>query len=136
MVVYGPGVAEWVYEALGGWTTEHSAGVGWIDAAGNLVAGFAIEGGNGRNAFVHYRQIGRAGREFFNKAAELCFDYYGLDRVTAPIVGDSERAKQLAQHAGFEFEARLKGAGQDGEDLDFYVMWRDKCRMLDWGRNG
>jgi RimJ/RimL family protein N-acetyltransferase len=134
MVVYGPGVAGWVYEALGGWTTEQSAGVGWMGKNGELIAALAMEGWNGSNAFVHYRQEGEAGRKFWYAMAEMCFVQYGLERITAPIVGSSESARRLTDHAGFEFEARLHGAGPDGVDLDFYVMWRDRCRFLSWGR--
>lgn len=134
MIVSGPEIAAWVYEPLGGAYNEHSAGLGWLNSEGKLVGGFAVEGWNGQNAYVHQRQEGRTSREFWYSMADWCFNQLGCKRITGPVAGSNERAIKLNENIGFKHEATLKGAAWDGTDLHLMVLWRDDCRMLNWKR--
>lgn len=134
MIVSGQEVAAWVYEPLGGQLNAGSAGIGWVNSEGILTNAFAIEGWGPHNAFVHHRHEGRMGRDFLYAVAHCFFNELGCKRVTGPVAGSNQRAARLTEHFGFELEAVMKGAAYDGSDLLLYVLWKDKCRMLNWGR--
>ena len=135
MLVAGPDVAAWVYEPLGGAVNESSSAIGWINTEGKLVSAVAIEGWNGVNAYCHQRHEGTpASRKFWFAVVDWAFNELGCKRLTGPVAGSNEKAIKLNEHIGFEHEATLKCAAYDGSDLHLMVLWRENCRMLDWGK--
>ena len=52
MLVTGLGVAEWVFQRVGGAVSAHSQGIGW-QKDGEIIAGVAYECFTGGNIYVH-----------------------------------------------------------------------------------
>ncbi len=131
MIIQGPEVAEWVMTKSGGITHQNMTAMGWTRDK-KLVAGFVFESWTGKNVLAHQRQDGMAPRSFWKAVAEYCFITLGCNRVTGTVGEKNEKAIKLNKHIGYEEEARLKGAGPEGEDLVLMVLWKDKCKMLKW----
>ena len=134
MLVTGKEVVAWVYEPLGGAVNDSSSGLGWLNSDGCLVGGFVVEGWKGSNAWVHQRQEGRTGREFWYAMADWVFNQLDCKRITGPVADSNQRAIELNKNIGFEHEATLRGAAYDGTDLHLMVLWKENCRMLNWGK--
>lgn len=112
--------------------TEGMVGVGWV-IDGEIRAGIAFENYNGNNMFGHQRIDANPTREFWVAVADYIFNFCQCKRFTATVEADNAKAIKLNIHIGFEIEATLKDAGRIG-DLLIMTLWRDNCRMLDWGK--
>lgn len=130
-LVTGQDVAQWVYEKTGGCVGPHTQGLGYA-REGVLIAGFAFEGYNGYNVFGHSRIDAPAPRGLWKAAANHIFITMGCTRFTGYVAETNENACRLDEHVGMEYETRLAGAAHDGSDLLIYVLWKNRCRMLDW----
>jgi len=130
-LVQGEPVVRWVVEQAGTSYCERSTGIGMLKD-GMLVAGMAYERYSGPNVNVHIAIAGRVTREFWHAVSKYPFEELGCVRVTAIVLASNKRIRNLMVNIGFELEGTMKNAGQDGGDLLMYVLWRDKCRMLDW----
>lgn len=131
MIVQGPEVAEWVMEKAGGMAHNGMTALGYVKD-GKLVAGFAFEGFMGKSMTAHQRQDSSATRGFWKAVAEYVFVTCKCERVTGPVPASNEKAVRLNKKIGFEVEAVLKKAGPEGCDMLLMVLWKDKCRMLNW----
>lgn len=129
--VQGKHVAHWVYEKTGGCVGPNTHGIG-CHSNGILYSGLAVEGWNGHNVLVHQRHERRSSREFWKRAARYIFDELGCQRCTGLVAASNDMVLSFNKHIGFEHEATLKGAADDGGDLCVLVLWRDKCRFLNW----
>lgn len=130
-LVSGQVVAQWVYEATGGCVGPHTQGIGYL-RDGKLIAACAYEGYNGHNVIVHNRFEFTPPRQAWRAFVDYMFVTLGCSRATATVPASNTKARALDEHIGFELEATLKGAAEDGGDLLIYVLWKDKCRMLHW----
>ena len=130
-LVMGPDVAAWVYEATGGAVGPTTQAVGYL-RDGALIVGCAVEGYNGNNIYGHFRCDKAPPRHYWKALASYIFNDLGCTRLTGPVAASNTKARKLDEHIGFELEATLKGAAEDGGDMLLYVLWKDKCRFLNW----
>jgi L-amino acid N-acyltransferase YncA len=136
MLVAGPEVAAWVFEEVEGCVSPTTNGLGWMNSEGNIVGGFAMEGFNGVNAYVHQRHDKPATKTLWWAMADWCFNQVGCDRITATVNASNNAAISLNYKIGFKHECTMKRAAEDGSDMLIMVLWKEDCRMLKWGRNG
>jgi L-amino acid N-acyltransferase YncA len=103
---------------------EHMVGIG-LRKRGELVAAAIFEEVGRRNAFMHLAGDGHAwlSRRLLRALATYAFVVCGLTRVSATIQESNGACRRLAEHAGFELEARLSGVAEDGGDVLIYVLW-------------
>jgi hypothetical protein len=132
-IVQGIEVADWVADKAGNVMHSKVIGLGYMKE-GKLIAGFAFDGWNGKNVNAHQRQDETAPRGLWFAAADYVFNKCGCKRVTGTVPASNEKALRLNRHIGYEIEATLKECAPDGGDLHVMVLWRDKCRMLEWKR--
>jgi L-amino acid N-acyltransferase YncA len=135
LIVQGIEVARWVYEKTGGFTHDATQGLGWM-RDGGFTNGFAFEWFNKHNMLVHQRHDQPCVRGLWAAVADYCFRDLGLERLTGTVAASNEDALRLNERIGFEREAVLRKAAHDGSDLIVVVLWRDKCRMLNWRIDG
>lgn len=100
---------------------------------GELVAGAAYEGFNGRNMWVHL--AGEPGarwmtRDFLRAGFAYPFLVCGCERISGYVNESNLQARRLNEHLGWVPEARLQGAAPDGGDVILYVMWKKDCRYV------
>jgi len=131
MLIFGQNVASWVYEKAGGVVNSTTAGLGW-ESNGSLVSGFAIDGWNGHNLYIHQRHDKTAPPKLWFSIADYCFNKLGCSRITGIVPSDNDKAISLNKKIGFEQEAVLKKAADNGEDMIVMVLWKENCRFLDW----
>ena len=131
----GQEVALWVYEKTGGFLNDATQGIGWI-SDGVFTNGFAFEWFNKYNMLVHQRHDKPAVRGLWAACADYCFNDLGLPRITGTVAASNALALRLNERIGFEREAVLRIAAHDGSDLIVIVLWREKCRMLNWRIDG
>lgn len=105
---------------------------------GEIVAAAIFEQIGRRNAFLHLAGDGPAWltRGFLRAVATYAFVVCGLARVSATVRESNHACRRLAEHAGFELEARLSGAAEDGGDVLIYVLWAKGCRYVSLAQNG
>ena len=131
MLVTGLGVAEWVFQRVGGVSNAHAQGIGW-QKDGEIVAGVAYEGFSGSNIFVHQCVEGRVSRNFWWAVTDYPFNQLGCKRITGLVDSINSKALALNKHIGFQVEATLEKAGKHDSDLVVMVLWKEDCRFLRW----
>ena len=131
MLVTGLGVAEWVFQRVGGAVSAHSQGIGW-QKDGEIVAGVAYECFTGGNIYVHQCIQGRVPRMFWWAVTDYPFNQLGCKRITGLVESTNKKAPELNKHIGFRVEATLEKAGQNDADMVVMVLWKEDCRFLRW----
>lgn len=124
----GPEVARWVYEATKGCLTENTQAIGYVKDK-SFIAGMVFEGFNGFNVFCHQRMTEPAPRSYWLAVADYVWNVLKVKRITGTVNASNLRARRLDEHLGFEQEAVLTGAADDGGDLIVYVLWPENCRV-------
>lgn len=131
MLVTGLGVAEWVFQRVGGAVSAHSQGIGW-QKDGEIIAGVAYECFTGGNIYVHQCVQGRVQRMFWWAVTDYPFNQLGCKRITGLVESTNKKALELNKHIGFRVEATLEKAGQNDADMVVMVLWKEDCRFLRW----
>ena len=131
MLVTGLGVAEWVFQRVGGAVSAHSQGIGW-QKDGEIIAGVAYECFTGGNIYVHQCVQGRVPRMFWWAVTGYPFNQLGCKRITGLVESTNKKALELNKHIGFRVEATLEKAGQNDADIVVMVLWKEDCRFLRW----
>ena len=129
MLVTGLGVAEWVFQRVGGAVSAHSQGIGW-QKDGEIIAGVAYECFTGGNIYVHQCVQGRVPRMFWWAVTDYPFNQLGCKRITGLVESTNKKALELNKHIGFRVEATLEKAGQNDADMVVTVLWKEDCRLL------
>ena len=110
----------------GDWGSFNAFGVEVGDA---IVAGVVINNINGANATVHIA-ISKPTKLLYQLFAVVCdyaFNQLGLLRLTGMVPTDEPDTIAFDKKLGFEEEFVMKD-GAPGADMQFLVMWHDKCR--------
>lgn len=68
-------------------------------------------------------------RRFLRECFRYAFETCGVDRVTAQVDEDNEKALDLDRRLGFVDEGRIR-KGKDGKDILILGMLRDECRWI------
>lgn len=131
MLVTGPEVATWVCKKAGGVPGPHMTAIGWL-TEGELTAGAVFEHWTKNNIFAHCRIDGPAPKGFWFACMDYAFNQLRCSRLSAMVDSSNTRSTRLLSRLGFVLEALLDRAAADGGDRLIFVLWRDKCRMLDW----
>ena len=131
MLVTGLGVAEWVFQRVGGAVSAHSQGIGW-QKDGEIIAGVAYECFTGGNIYVHQCVQGRVPRMFWWAVTDCPFNQLGCKRITGLVESTNKKALELNKLIGFRVEATLEKAGQNDADMVVMVLWKEDCRFLRW----
>lgn len=124
-------------EHVGGWVALQTGQTGdWgsfnafgIEINGEVVAGVVINNINGANATVHIA-IARPSKllhRLFMVVCDYAFNQLGLLRITGMVPTDEPKTIAFDKKIGFEEEFVMKD-GAPGADMQFLVMWHDKCR--------
>ncbi len=103
-----------------------------LERDGQLVAGVLYEGWNKSNVWMHVAILpGHTfTRRFVHTAFEYPFGQVGVNRATAWVDVSNRESTALVRRIGFEHEALLKGAANDGGDVVLWVMRKERCRWL------
>lgn len=104
-----------------------------LERDGELIAGVVYEGYNGTNVFVHVAAVpGKRwlNRDFLAYAFHYPFNELKVKRISAYIMANNLESIRGSEHLGFQLEATLEGAGQDGVDVLIYKMKREDCRYV------
>lgn len=112
---------------------DHMVGMGWRKN-GDLIAGVIFENIGRHNAWVHV--AGSPGAHWLNRRAVrvpfiYAFRVCSLSRLTGYIEASNLASRRFAEHLGFQPEAVLTGAAEDGGDVVIYVLWAKGCRYVD-----
>lgn len=100
---------------------------------GETIAAVLYEQFNGQNIFMHCAATpGKKwlNRHFLYEAFKHPFLTLGANRITLWIHNDNIPSRRFAQHLGFTQEAKLSGAGEQGQDVVIYRMFRRDCRYV------
>lgn len=97
---------------------------------GEIIAGVVFEGFNGVNLWMHaaLRDGHALTRYFVAMVLAYPFKVCQAARLSAQVAASNARCLRAARHLGFQEEARLSGAAQDGGDLLMLVLRRQGCR--------
>lgn len=98
---------------------------------GQVVAAALYDGFTGGNVFIQV--AGSPGTPWLTRAAlRWAFGYpfsqLGVERVSAWVEADNERAIKFNEHVGFTLEHTLPRAGRKGQAVHLYRMFREDCR--------
>ena len=100
---------------------------------GEVIAATMYYNWNGSNIWMH--TACRPGRRSLTRDyIRWCFHYpfvqLNANRVSAWVHANNLASRRFVEHLGFEHEATLEGAGQDGVDALVYRLFRDQCRYV------
>jgi RimJ/RimL family protein N-acetyltransferase len=121
-------VGLWVANEVGqtgDWGSFNAFGV---EVNGELVAGVVVNNINGANATAHIA-IAKPTKlvfQMFRVFCDYCFNQLGLLRITGMVPTDEPATIAFDKRLGFEEEFIMKH-GALGADMQFLVMWHDKC---------
>ena len=110
----------------GDWGSFNAFG---IDVGGSVAAGVVINNINGANATVHIA-IAKPSKllpRLFSVVCDYAYNQLGLLRLTGMVPTDEPDTIAFDKKIGFEEEFVMKD-GAPGADMQFLVMWHDKCR--------
>ena len=128
LIVAGPAVVEWAARRTndrGEWGL--AVGIGQ-ERDGTLEAAAVYNGWNGADLCIHLVVEGRLSRASVTECLwRYPFVQVGARRLSAYIAAANDRCRRLAVHAGFRWEATLKGAHRTG-DLMIYVLTPDRAQ--------
>ena len=111
---------------------EHMVGIG-MKYDGQMVAAAVYENLNRHNVWIHL--AGSPGRHWLNRrfitaAFKYPFVICGVERVSAHISANNTKSIRFTEHIGFEREAVLKCAANDGGDVFIYRLFKKDCRYV------
>lgn len=132
MVVIDRDIALWVMNPIGRWLPSMTA-IGDVKD-GKLIAGVAFESQTKHCLWGHMRIDSPPCKTFWINVADFIFNQAGCKRFSAFVDASNEKAINLNKRIGFEIEATLTQAGDNGDVL-IMTLWRDKCRFLNWVKN-
>lgn len=112
---------------------ENQVAFGWR-RRGEIVAGVVFDKVGRNNAWVHIAAV--PGAAWLTKTALrvpfiYAFSVCKLNRISGYIAASNIRARKFVEHLGFQPEAVLTCAAEDGGDIVIYVMWAEGCRYVD-----
>lgn len=112
-------IGAWVIERGGGqWIPGQGTAIGIVDEDGRICSGIAFTDYNGRNMLCHICiEDFRALRTLILAAGRYAFYQAGCKRLTFIAEESNIRAVRLHEKLGAVREARLKGAGRNGDDI-------------------
>lgn len=134
------GVGTWVCDRTGGlWYEGCGTAIG-LTFGGVIAAGMTYTGWNGANVNMSFaldeRRIfnGASGRRVINRMAlwaafSYPFEQLRAKRVTALVDCDNVRSLAFVEHLGFVYEATLKDAAPNGDQI-LFRMFKSECRWL------
>jgi len=133
VIVQGVEVCAWVAEKTGIVVHDRCVGIGYLKD-GKLIAGVSFETYTGKSIIGHQRIDDVTPKGFWIACADYAYNKLKVERITGLVDASNSKAIRVNIHMGYVTEATLKSAGTDGGDLLVMVMWRDKCRILNWIR--
>lgn len=101
---------------------------------GEIVAAIVYQDPNASNVFMHVAAKPNTRwitRDLIYYTFHFPFVQMGLRRVTGWVESTNYQAIRFDENLGFKREATLKGAGQDGQDVYLYTMFRENCKWLE-----
>lgn len=137
MLVQGQGVVEWVVARAEGFAPSAGAvGIGWT-SGDVLTSGVMFE--EFTEASIHATIVVEKGavmaRDFIYTIFHYPFEQLGVKKIIVQMSEGNTESRKLAEHFGFELEARIKDAYLDGDRL-IYTMPVEKCTWLERLKNG
>jgi RimJ/RimL family protein N-acetyltransferase len=98
---------------------------------GETIAAVVYDHFNGTNIFMHV--AARPGRKWLNRhflheTFKHPFITLGCRRVSAWIDRSNQDSRRFCAHLGFQVEGVMKGAAEDGGDVELYRLFREECR--------
>jgi RimJ/RimL family protein N-acetyltransferase len=134
VIVQGPEVVEWVAEKTGIVVHDRATAIGYVKDR-HIIAGVSFERYTGKCIIGHQRIDEPAPKGFWIACADYAYNKLGVERITGFVDASNDKAMRINYKMGYELEATLQSAGSDGGDLHILVMWKDKCKILDWMKN-
>lgn len=127
-------VGQWVFREIGKlWVPGVGTALGFVNDAGELVAGVAYTNFDGVNVVMDCAAVSKSrwlDRRGLWAVFSYPFEQLGVLRVTALVPESNKESRKLVEQAGFEQEAALKRAAPGGEDMLVYRVFKEDCRWL------
>ena len=138
-VVYGADamVAEWIATQIPGFYRSPETKALGVIKGGELVAGVAYESHTGLNVMVSIAARPKrawADRRTLFALFDYPFNQLGAQAMTAMVPLSNLESLNLATKLGFEVQAFIKYAAQDGGPLVVLQQYKDTCRWIGNGR--
>lgn len=134
-VVFGADreVARWVAAQIPGYRPAPNARSLGVIKDGQLVAGVVFENYNGVNVEGSIAALPKAG--WATKSTMFSIFHYpfvtlGVRAITILVASSNLASLNLVTKMGFEPEALVKFAAQDGSHLVVMKMWRERCKWI------
>ena len=100
---------------------------------GEIVAAIVFQDANAYNVMMHVA-ANTSKRWITRDLIYYTFAYPFLqmkvNRVTGWVSSKNETAVRFDEKLGFQREATLRGAGEHGEDVYLYTMFKEDCKWL------
>lgn len=122
-------IGPWVCERTGGRFEPSTSSAIGMEEDGILTAGVLYDMFNGRSLCMHVA----IEKPVTRKYTRMCFDYpfnqLKVNKVMGLVDSTNIKALRFDRLLGFVEEARIEGAGKDG-DLVILTMTRQQCRWV------
>ena len=129
-------VGPWVYAQIGKlWIDDERYGtaLGWVNHAGELVAGVTFTGFDGTTVWLDCAALPKArwaDRRALWAVFHYAFEQLGCVRVSSLVPAENTVARKFNESAGLVHEATLARAAPNNGDMMVYRMFREDCRWL------
>lgn len=129
-------VGPWVFRELGKLWIEDSrfgTALGWVNHAGDLVAGVTFTNFDGTNVWLDCAALPRArwaDRRALWAVFHYAFEQLGCSRVSSLVPEENKIAQKFNESAGLVHETTLQRAAPNNGDMRVYRMFHEDCRWL------
>jgi hypothetical protein len=127
-------VGPWVFREIGKiWYPGSGTALGWVNPAGDLVAGVTFTGYDGANIWLDAAALPKArwaDRRALWAVFHYPFEQLGCVRVSSLVPEENKVAQKFNESAGLVHEATLSRAAPNNGDMRVYRMFREDCRWL------
>ena len=114
----------------GGYFQERSRSIG-LKKNGEFVAGVIYENWHGRSITCHIAVTGRMTSAYLGAIFHYPFNVCKVGKIIVPVSSANITSIKFVEKMGFQEEARIKDAMQDG-DMVILTMPKERCKYLEY----
>lgn len=114
----------------GGYFQERSRSIG-LKKNGEFVAGVIYENWHGKSITCHIAVTGRITPAYLGAIFHYPFNVCKVGKIIVPVSSANITSIKFVEKMGFQEEARIKDAMQDG-DMVILTMPKEQCKYLEY----
>ena len=114
----------------GGYFQERSRSIG-LKKNGEFVAGVIYENWHGKSITCHIAVTGRITPAYLGAIFNYPFNVCKVGKIIVPVSSANITSIKFVEKMGFQEEARIKDAMQDG-DMVILTMPKERCKYLEY----